>query len=587
MIPRTTTSAQFDGTAQRGAMLTRRASRVFPLVVVLSLVLVTCGSLDAAPRSPVTIQILAVSDWDAQLDPLSVAGVSIGGAAVLSAYFQEERTANPETLTLTAGNAFGASPPLSSVFDDVPAVRAMRLMGFDADTLANHNFDRGLAYLQPLITLAGAPAGAAPGGPFQYVSANLKNRDANLTGVKDFKIFDVGGVKVAVIGLTNPEAPDLVVGGSLGTIEVTDPVVAANRARAAARRAGATVFVAVISGGVTAIDPDTGAARGPLIEFARSVRGFDVILGGQTDVQFAAIVKDALVVENRSKGQTYSRIELTVDPHNGRIRSRSYEFVIPRADAVTPDPAVVQMLDVYRAELATALSTVVGSSTVFIPRADACGRVDGLRCESLAGNAVTDAMRLTYGTEFAITNAGGIRADLTCPTTDDPSDFCSPYTPPPFPISRGQVLTALPFGNTVVTLQVDGGELRTILENGVSSLPEPHGRFSQVSGLCFTYDISAPPGQRVMGAIRQAADGSCTGAPVDLTPASTYFVALNNFMASGGDGYPMLIGRATLGDPMDQVLTNHIAAHTPISPAIQGRVVCATSGATACPAPTP
>ena len=562
-------------------------TRTILLVLALSFARPMCASLHAAPRPPVTIQILAVSDWDAQLDPLPVAGVSVGGAAVLSAYFRDERAANPRTLTLTAGNAFGASPPLSSFFEDVPAILALRLMGLDADTLANHNFDRGLARLQPLINLAGAPAGTEPGAPVQYVSANLKHRDTNLTGVKDFEIFDVGGVKVAVIGLTNRDAPALVAGGNFGTIEVTDPVVAANRARAAARRAGATVFVAVVSAGVAAIDPDTGAASGPLIEFARRVGGFDVILGGQTDVQFAAIVNNALVVQNRSKGQTYSAVQLTLDPHNGRIRSRSHAFVIPEADAVTPDPAVVQMLEVYRAQLPALLATVIGSSTVSVARADACGRADGLLCESLAGNAVTDAMRLTSGAEFAITNAGGIRADLTCPTTDDPSDFCPPYTPPPFQISRGQVLTALPFGNTVVTLQVDGDELRTILENGVSSLPEPHGRFAQVSGLCFTYEISAPVGNRVTGAVRQAADGTCTGSPVDLTAASTYLVAVNNFMASGGDGYPVLIGRAAIGNPMDQVVADHIAVHTPISPAIQRRVVCTTSGAVACPAATP
>ena len=559
-----------------------RAGRAFLLVLVLSLALPACAPVDAAPRSAVTIQVLAVSDWDAQLDPLSVAGGSVGGAAVLSTYFRDERTANPRTLTLTAGNAFGASPPLSSFFDDVPAVLAMRLMSFDADTLANHNFDRGLAPLQTLIDLAGEPAGAELGAPFQYVSANLKHRDANLTGVRDFEAFDVGGVKVAVIGLTNPDAPALVSSENFGTIEVTDPVSAANRARAAARRQGATVFVAVISAGVT-IDPETGAATGPLIEFARGVGGFDLILGGQTDVEFAAVVNDALVVQNRSKGQTYSRVALTVDPRNGRIRSRSHVFVIPWTGAVIPDPAVTQMLDGYRAELPALLATVIGSSTVFVPRVDACGRTDGLLCESLAGNAVTDAMRVTCGAEFAITNAGGIRADLTCPTTDDPSDFCPPYTSPPFLISRGQVLTALPFGNSVVKVRIDGSELRAILENGVSSLPEPHGRFPQVSGLCFTYDISAPPGQRIMGAVRQAADGSCTGGPVDLTAASSYLVAVNDFMASGGDGYPVLLERATIGDVMDEVVTKHVAAHTPISPAIQRRVVCITSGAIDCP----
>jgi 2',3'-cyclic-nucleotide 2'-phosphodiesterase (5'-nucleotidase family) len=149
------------------------------------------------------------------------------------------------------------------------------------------------------------------------------------------------------------------------------------------------------------------------------------------------------------------------------------------------------------------------------------------------------------------------------------------------------VLTVLPFGNVVVTLQVDGAELKTMLENGVSSMPAVNGRFPQVSGLCFTYDISAPVGSRVTGAVRQAADGSCTGAAVDLTAGSTYTIAENDFMVSGGDGYPNFFSRATTRDIMDQVLANYIEANTPISPAIQGRINCTTSGATPCPVVTP
>ncbi len=75
----------------------------------------------------------------------------------------------------------------------------------------------------------------------------------------------------------------------------------------------------------------------------------------------------------------------------------------------------------------------------------------------------------------------------------------------------------LPFGNIVVTLQINGAELKTMLENGVSSMPGENGKFPQVSGLCFTYDISKPAGSRVLSAVRQVADGSCTGAPVDMT----------------------------------------------------------------------
>lgn len=539
------------------------------LLIVAALVVGSSGSSASAANPTVDIQLLNVSDWHGQLDPIN----GVGGAAVLSAYFQMERAANPNTLTLTAGDAVGATPPLSNFFDDEPAILAMNLMGFDADTFGNHNFDHGISRLQTHIGLA----------DFQYVSANLKNRDANLTGVKDFEIFDVGGIKVAVIGITNPEAPTLVFPGSFGTIVPTDPIPAANKARAAAKRAGADLFVVITHMGITGFDGVTGAPFGPLIDFANNVGGFDVILGDHTDFQFSGIINNALVYENRSRGLTYAKATLTVETRSKKVKERSVQFVTPTASAVTPDPAIVAMLQPYRDALGPIFNTVLGSSTVFIPRADACGRSDGRLCESLVGNTTTDSMRLTYGTDFAITNSGGLRANLTCPTTDNPTDFCPPYTPPPYPITRGQVLTVLPFGNVVVTLSLNGAELKSMLEHGVSSMPAANGRFAQVSGLCFTYDISAAVGSRVTGAVRQAANGSCTGAAVDLTSASTYTLATNDFMANGGDGYPNFASRMVTRDIMDQVLADYVVANTPISPSIQGRIACTTSGAPACP----
>jgi len=302
-------------------------------------------------------------------------------------------------------------------------------------------------------------------------------------------------------------------------------------------------------------------------------------------VEFAGVINNALVVENRSRGRTYARVDLTVDPRNGRVIDRSVEFVDPVSNAVIPDPDIVAFLDPLRAELNVLLGAVIGDSTVFIPRADECGQSAGRTCESLVGNVTTDAMRTTYGTDFAITNSGGLRAKLTCPLVDDPNDFCPSFTtPPPFPITTGQVLTVLPFGNVVVTLQLNGAELKTMLENGVSAMPGISGRFAQVSGLCFSYDIDAAAGSRVTSAVRQAMDGSCTGAVVDLTVASNYTLAENDFMASGGDGYPDFSARAVSRDFMDKVVADSIAASTPITPTIQGRIGC--SGST-CPVLVP
>ena len=193
-------------------------------------------------------------------------------------------------------------------------------------------------------------------------------------------------------------------------------------------------------------------------------------------------------------------------------------------------------------------------------------------------------MRTSYLTDFAITNSGGLRADLTCPTTDLADDFCPAFTPPPFPITRGQVLAVLPFGNVAVTLSLNGAELKTMLENGVSQMPGANGRFPQVSGLCFTYDIQRAVNDRVTGAVRQAADGTCTGPAVDLTAATTYSIAENDFMADGGDGYPVFRPRMTTRDIMDQALANYVAAASPLSAPLQNRIVCADSNAAAPPA---
>ncbi len=566
---------------------------------------------DESPeKENIELQILSVSDWHGQLDPLFVFGQgTFGGAAELSTYFQQERANNPNTLTLTAGDAFGASLPLSSFFNEVPAVESMNLMGFDVDGLGNHNFDKGIDHLQEMIDIA----------EFPYVSANLENVDDNLTGVKPYEIFEMDGVKVAVIGVTNPEAPTLVFPGSFGTINITDPAEAVKQARKEAKKEGAQVFIVIAHMGVTSFDA-LGNPQGPIVDLANGVDDIDAIFGDHTDVQFSGEINGIPVIENDSRGRTYARVTLDVekkykdrdddhdDDHDddddsdhddkkkdkkkkekkskvkAKVKNVTVEFVEPVSSAVTPDPAIVAYLAPLRAELDVLLSEVVGTSSVFIPRSDSCGQNAGRTCESLVGNVATDAMRVTYGTDFAITNSGGLRADLTCPEVDSATDFCGAQTGAPFDITAGQVLTVLPFGNVVVTVDMTGAELKDHLERGVSAMPGISGRFAQVSGLCVSYDIGAGVGSRVTGAITQAPDGTCSGAAVDLTAGTTYSVALNDFMASGGDGYPVTIDRAQSRDFMDAVVSTYISNAGSINPMLEGRISC--TGAT-CPVTLP
>jgi len=304
-----------------------------------------------------SLLILGISDWQGQLEPLS----GIGGAAALSTYFKQDRAAGRAAgegvLTLTAGNDVGASQPLSSFFQDTPAILAERMMGIRVGTLGNRNFDAGIGRLQSQIDMAYANASGGD-SRFHYVASNLSNRSANLEGTEDYEIFRYGDVKYAVIGIVNEDAPTLVPPGSFGTMTPTDGVAAAMAAKAAAKAAGADVFIALTNKGVTDV---TGAnATGALIDFANAVSGFDVIFGGGTDIQYSGTVNGQLVVENRSRGMTYSKTLLTYDRLAAQLTTASNAFVIPTAAAASPDPEVTAMLGTYQGQMSLLLDGTPG-----------------------------------------------------------------------------------------------------------------------------------------------------------------------------------------------------------------------------------
>jgi 2',3'-cyclic-nucleotide 2'-phosphodiesterase (5'-nucleotidase family)/predicted AlkP superfamily phosphohydrolase/phosphomutase len=535
------------------------------------------------------VTIINISDYHGQLVPVSEAAdtvlgsttafgptFAIGGAAFLDQWFDTYRDeAVGGSITVAGGDSFGgATPPISNFFGDTPTVEIMNEMGFDADAIGNHSFDRGEQYLRnTLIPLA----------DFDMLSANAVDQDGETPAEwSPSTVLNIGGRRVGLIGFTTEDTPNLVFPGNLGPFQFIDATDAINEEAARLRSRGVRIIVAVGHEGVTGgtlTDP-----TGPLVDIADGLSGVDAVIGDHNDFQVVDQRSNGtLVTENRGKGIRFTRIRLVIDITKGSVVYRTADFHKPWNIGVTPDPGIQATIDELNGQLAPIFSTVIGESDVAVPRSDACGRADGRLCESLIGDVVTDAMRIAYDTDFAITNSGGLRADLTCPTTDNTSDFCPAFLPPPYPITRGQVLGVLPFGNVVSTVTIDGAELKAFLENGVSLMPSPQGRFPQVSGLCFEYDVSLAAGSRVGNVVRQAADGSCTGETIELTTGASYTVAINDFMAAGGDGYPLVIGRATTQELMDEVLADHIEANTPIAPTIQGRIVCTTSGAAVCP----
>jgi 2',3'-cyclic-nucleotide 2'-phosphodiesterase (5'-nucleotidase family) len=368
---------------------------------------------------------------------------------------------------------------------------------------------------------------------------------------------------------------------------VIDPVEPINQEASELRESGVAAVVAMGHMGATA--GTLTEPIGPVVDVANQLSGVDVVIADHTDMQVSSVQPNGvLLVENRSKGVMFTRVTLVLDTKSGELVYSTADHHRPWAIGMTPDAGIEAVLEALEAELAPILGTVIGAGAFPIPRADECGMPTGRTCESLIGDIITDAMRITYGTDFAITNSGGIRADLTCP--EDGGSFC-PAGGDPNQITQGQVLTVLPFGNVAVTLEVTGEELKAMLETGVAAMPEASGAFPQVSGLCFAYDITAEPGSRVTSVVRQAEDGSCSGEAVDLSASSTYTLTTNDFTASGGDGYPALISRADSRDVLAPVVAGYVAGLSPLSlpgealaPEIQGRIVCEGES---CPVPAP
>jgi 5'-nucleotidase len=588
----------------RAPELARRAGRPFALlaaIVALSLILPT--ALDAAKPPTTTIQILNVSDWHSNLDPLS----GIGGAWNISARWQADRASYP-TLTLTAGDDFGASPPLSGFFNEEPGVKAERMMGIQVNTFGNHNFDRGIAHLQSMINLAGAAStgntGAAPGEPFTYVAANLSNMAANLSGVSPLRYFTVAGVKIAVIGIVNEEAPTLVNPGNFGTMQVTDGVTAANKYAKDAKHAGAQVVAVITHKGVEGFT--NGQPHGPLITFAQALKGVDVVFGDHTNVQYSGTIIGAdllpiLVHENLSFGLTYAKTLINLNSSSGKITGKSVSFVSPAAGALTNsntqcpatgfcDQALVDMLVPYRQQLSALLDGQIATTTQPMDRG---GNIER-RQEMPLGDLIADGMRATYGTQLGYMNGGGIRTQFpSCSYAPANNALnranwnsahsaivtCSGYASgTPYDVVKGDVYAVMPFGNNVLTRSVTGIQLWQMLENGVayfdSSGNNAQGRFPQISGFKFTFHYlnpsgctgtetgSSPTWSCVPSRVTSVtfADG-VTPIPYDAT---TYTIATIDFLNNGGDSYFVLRdGQGVTRDRDANVFLSYIQAVGP------------------------
>ncbi len=477
-----------------------------------------------------------------------------GGAARQATVVQQIRAEGGNSLLLDAGDRFtGTLFHVQHRGQD--SVQIMNAIGYDAIVLGNHEFNEGSEKLAEFVQALDSPT----------VSANIDfSEDPYLAGlVSPSIVLDVGGESIGIIGLTTPEtvilnlpSKDLVFHDNLA--EITQEQVDSLSAQ-----------------GINKIVLLSHLGYAPDLEVAQAVSGVDIVVGGHTNTflsntyagalgEYPTVLESAsgepvLVVQANTKTIYLGRLDVEFD--GAGILTDWDGDAILLSRYISPDPAVGELIAGLAAPIAELTSQPVGETSVALtgtsPRL--C-RIE----ECLLGNVITNAMLENTGADIVIQNGGGIRADIAQGS-----------------VSLGDVLNVLPFGNLISTLELTGADVLAALENGVSQVTVDDngnplvdgaaGRFPQVAGMRYTFDATKEAGSRIVSA-EVMTDGEFSA----LDPESVYRVATNDYMRSGGDGYAILVTNAMnpydQGSPLDQVVADYIAANSPLSAALEGRI---------------
>jgi 5'-nucleotidase len=521
-------------------------------------------------RGPTTkSHILAFNDFHGAIDPPIgsgglVNGVPAGGAEYLATWVKRLRAAaKKETravYTMTAGDNVGASPLVSAAFHDEPAVEVLNAIGVELSSVGNHEYDEGVTELERLQNGGCHPVDGCQDGDgfaganFRYLAANVVRKSDGLPHLDPLSLRVVDGVIVGFVGMTLRGTPSIVNPAGITTVDFSDEVERANRYADILRQAlGVRAMVLVIHEGgqqnppPPVQDPSSCAnfagAITPIVQGLRQEYG--VVVSGHTHRFYSCEMRNAagrptVVTSAGSNGTLVTDITMTLDrrtrsfaevsAHNQIVENGIWTGTDWARDANgnllrnpdLVDPEVKSIADKYRAKVAPIANRIVGRITADIVRDVPAGGSG----ESALGDVIADAqLRYTApaGAQIALMNPGGIRASL----------IANQAPGAPGEVSYGEAFTVQPFNNLVVTQTFTGTQLKAVLEQQFSVVPDPAApRILQVStGLTYTYTVSRPAGDRITNL-------ALNGAPID--PAATYRITTNDFLANGGDGFTTL-----------------------------------------------
>jgi 5'-nucleotidase/UDP-sugar diphosphatase len=498
-----------------------------------------------------SLTILHTNDFHARFEPISkydsgcgaednAEGKCFGGSARLVTAVAEARARSNNSILVDGGDQFQGTL-YYTYYKGALAAEMMNKLGYDGMTVGNHEFDDGPEVLRGFMD--------AVNFPVLMSNADVSAEPLLHEKLAKSTVIERGGEKLGLIGLTPQDTDELASPGP--NITFSDPATAVQGEVDKLTEMGVNKIIVLSHSGYV-VDQDVAA----------NTTGVDVIVGGHSNTYLSNTNEDAVGAYPTMVGETaivqayaYGKFlgELNVTFNDAGEITEAVGEPLVMDGTVGEDEATVARITEAAIPLQEIRNKVVASAAYLIDGDRAVCRVQ----ECAMGNLVADAMLARVkdqGVQIAIANSGGLRSSI------DAGE-----------VTMGEVLTVLPFQNTLSTFQVSGQTVIDALENGVSQVEEVKGRFPQVAGLKFTFDLAVAPNE---GRIQEVmvADGDNF---VAIDPAKMYNLVSNNYVRGGGDGYKMFRSAANaydFGPDVADVLAEYMAAQGPVAPYTDGRI---------------
>ena len=504
-----------------------------------------------AATADFSLTVLHTNDFHSRFEPISkydsgcgaednAEGKCFGGSARLVTAIADARKRSNNSILVDGGDQFQGSL-FYTYYKGKLAAEMMNKMGYDGMTVGNHEFDDGPEVLRGFMD--------AVNFPILMSNADVSAEEILAGKLAKSTVIERGGEKIGLIGLTPQDTDELASPGE--NITFSDPVAAVQGEVDKLTAEGVNKIIVLSHSGYV-VDQKVAA----------ETTGVDVIVGGHSNTllsntneravgPYPTMVGSTAIVQAYAYGKFLGELNVTFNDA-GEITTAVGEPLVMDG-TVAEDGATIDRIAEAAKPLEEIRNKIVASAAEAIEGDRAICRIQECAMGNLVADAMLDRVK-DQGITISIANSGGIRASI------DAGE-----------VTMGEVLTVLPFQNTLSTFQVSGQTILDALENGVSQVEEVKGRFPQVAGLKYSWDIKVAAGEgRISDVMVATSDGF---APID--PAATYGVVSNNYVRGGGDGYKMFRDAANVydyGPDVADVLAEYMANSGGYTPYLDGRI---------------